>query len=102
MGKYICCVVPTFIFRVLGGILSVSIDTAYDVKCVDHRLVQDLGSSPGTLFGCAPVCTQGPSHERLWETQQESQFEIMENQREIALMNTYAYMHFIDYDITIF
>ena len=26
----------------------------------------------------------------------------MKNQREIALTNTYAYMHFIDYDITIF
>ena len=81
MGKYICCVVPTFIFRVLGGILSVSIDTAYDVKCVDHRLVQDLGSSPGTLFGCALVRTQGLSHKnygklsrslslRLWKTKE--------------------------------
>ena len=62
-------------FRVLSGILSVSIDTVYDypfmlyqggnmfyVKCEDHRLVQDQGSSPGTLSGCAPVRTQGPSH----------------------------------------
>ena len=53
---------PHLFFRVLGGILSISIDTAYDVKCVHHRLMQDLGSSPGTLFGCAPVRTQGPSH----------------------------------------
>ena len=51
------------------------------VKCVDHRLMQDLGSSPGTLFGCAPVRTQGPSHKnygklsrslslRLWKTKE--------------------------------
>ena len=81
MGKYICCVVPTFIFRMFGGILLVSIDTVYDVKCVDHRLVQDLGSSPGTLFGYAPVRTQGPSHKnygklsrslslKLWKTKE--------------------------------
>ena len=51
------------------------------IKCVDHRLVQDLGSSPGTLSGCAPVHTHGSSHKnygklsrilslRLWKTKE--------------------------------
>ena len=53
------------------------------VKCVDHRLVQDHGSSLGTLFGCTPVRTQGPSHKnygklsrnlslRLWKSKGEN------------------------------
>ena len=48
-------------------------------KCVDHRLVQDLGSSPGILFGRALVRTLGLSHKKLWETQWESEFEFMKN-----------------------
>ena len=107
MGKCNCCVVPTFILRVLGGILAVSIDTVYDypfmlgiclyVKCVNHRLVQDLGSSPGTLFGCAPVRTQGPSHKSYGKLSRSLSLGLWKNQREKlrkhALMNPYAYMH---------
>ena len=44
MGKCICCVVPTFIFRVLDDILSVFINTAYDYP---HMLKQG-----GNMFIC--------------------------------------------------
>ena len=57
------------------------VEICFYIKCVDHRLVQDLGSSPGTLFGCTPVRTQGPSHKsygklsrslslKLWKTKE--------------------------------
>lgn len=52
---------PLILFMITHSCCN-KVGICFYVKCVDHRLVQDQGSSPGTLSGCAPVRTQGPSH----------------------------------------
>ena len=52
---------PLILFMITHSCCN-KVGICFYIKCVDHRLVQDLGSSPGTLSGCVPVRTQGPSH----------------------------------------
>jgi len=55
---------PLILFMITHSCF-IKVGICFYIKCVDHRLVQDLGSSPGTLSGCALVRTHGPSHEKI-------------------------------------